>query len=135
MRLLRFKGKSEFDALDYTKMSVTLNKYGLSWNIFRGFTILFGLFVFVLGFFAMSPRTTILGVNFSGGGWDIALMFWFVGIFAIFIAFNFRYAFYQIDYTGSQDKSLQKMKFEKLRFGSSKLDSFIDVVRQKTNHP
>ncbi|MFQ6135082.1 MAG: hypothetical protein ACE5KU_04635, partial [Nitrososphaerales archaeon] len=48
-RLLRFRGKSDCDVLEYDKISITFSKYGLGWKVFRIIAVLFGLLAISLG--------------------------------------------------------------------------------------
>lgn len=137
-RLLIFKKKSDCNVLEYDKISISLKNYGIGWKISKVCIIIFGVLVFIFGFYALSPSIELgsshgTSYRISGGGLEMGILFWGLGILMVFIALDFRNKYYQMDYSGSIDKNLEQTRIERLLFTPGKADKFASVIMQKTD--
>lgn len=133
-RLLRFTGKSNYDVLEFEKTSIILKKYGLGSSILRIFGVLFGLFCISLGiltYVGPTIRTGSTTLNLRAP-FSFTLLSCGIGLFVIFIVLWGRYAYYQIECPGFDNKDLKKWRIERPRWGAGKIDRFAETIKERT---
>jgi hypothetical protein len=133
-RLLRFSGKTDYEVLEYDKLSIAFTKYGLATGIFRIFSLLFGLFCISLGILTFVGPTFHTGTSTlrTKAPFEVSLLFCGIGFFVILAAIGGRYGYYQIEEQGVDSKELKKWRIGRTRWGGGKVDRFAKVVEERS---
>ena len=131
-RLMLFQSQSKFTSINYPEVSINLVKYGAGWTVFRFFCILIGLLSIVVGILGSIGLTIDTGdsVTHFDAPFGYALLFWFMGLFIIFIVLIMRYAYYQISAPGIDKKDTKKWRIERVRWGGGTADTFAAALQK-----
>ena len=135
-RLLRFrgKGKSDYDTLEYDKMSIRFKRFaGFWWHVVRGLMTLCGLLMIA------AYAIDLFGLD-AQFGWStgqkihplLGLFLVFTGLFIIVKTLSL-YGYYQIESPGFSSKDLKKWLIGRGRWGSGKADRFAKVIEEKVS--
>ena len=131
-RLLRFTGKSNCEAVPYSHLSVSLQKYGWGWQIFRLFAVAFSVAVAALGVLVLWGPT--IGDTDYGGPTPIAIAFFVAGGLTLLAVLVYRYRYYQISVWRADRGSSERWCIERPRFalGNPALDRFAAVLEKRS---
>lgn len=129
-RLLRFRSKTDLDVLEYNKMSITFEKYGVSWHILRGILGVCGILLIVVAILGVGDPTGPYGLSTGKIPPPIALLFILFGVVFIVIAIISRYGYYQIRSPDINDRELKKWRIDLTRWGSGKVHRFAKNVEK-----
>lgn len=134
-RLLRFRSKTDYHALEYSQVSINLVKAGTGWSVIRIFTVLFGLLCIGLGTLGFIGPTFHNGttITHTQAPLEYCFLFWVLGLVMIVLALNFRYAYYQIESPDFDNEDLKKWRIQRSRWGSAKLDRFARIVKERSD--
>ena len=129
-RLLRFRRKSNCEAVPYSHLSVSLQKYGWGWQIFRLFTVVFSFAVVALGVLVLWGPT--VDDTDYGGPTPIAIFFFVAGGLTLLAVLVYRYRYYQISVWRADRGSSERRCIERPRvaIGNAALDRFAAVLEK-----
>jgi hypothetical protein len=129
-RLLRFRRKSNCEAVPYSHLSVSLQKYGWGWQIFKLFTVVFSFAVVALGVLVLWGPT--VDDTDYGGQTPIAIAFFVAGGWTFLAVLVYRYRYYQISVCSANRGSSERWCIERPRvaIGNAALDRFAAVLEK-----
>jgi len=131
-RLLRFRRKSNCEAVPYSHLSVSLQMYGWGWQIFKLFAVVFSFAVVALGILALWGPT--VGDTDYGGPTPIAIAFFVAGGLTLLAVLVYRYRYYQISVWRADRGSSERWCIERPRvaIGNAALDRFAAVLEKRS---
>jgi hypothetical protein len=131
-RLLRFKGKSSCDTAPYGDVSITLQRYGWGWCLFKLFAIVFSLAIIALGVLMLWGPT--IGDTDYGGPPILALVAFGAAALLIWTMINYRFRYYQMNIWRADKGTSEQWLIERPRFaiGNAALDRLAAVVEERS---
>jgi len=131
-RLLRFRRKSNCEAVPYSHLSLSLQKYEWGWQIFKLFAVVFSFAVVALGILALWGPT-VDDIDY-GGPTPIAIFFFVAGGLTLLAVLVYRYRYYQISVWRADRGSSERWCIERPRIaiGNAALDRFASVLEKRS---
>jgi hypothetical protein len=114
-RILRFKGKSNSEDLDYDRVSIEKKNLGMRYYGLGGLLVVLGL--------------GLIYVAIQGGGQ--LLIFAIVGVLAIVMPFSMLPSRYEIVVKDANGKLIDRWKLNNTRWGAKDRDTFVRLVNEK----
>ncbi|UCB42580.1 MAG: hypothetical protein JSV77_09010 [Dehalococcoidales bacterium] len=134
-RFLRFKSKSECDALPYDGLSVTFNRYGRGADVIRYIAISLCIFIIWIAIFqhgnAVDPTAVDEWYRYTGKvPTPLAILFGVLAALGIPWAFHTRYGYYQID-SPNLNRGPKDWRIIRNRWRNQKIDDFTQSVAER----